>query len=149
MRPKGGEQLREYETTFVLDAGLEEEALTGEIQRVEEIITAGGGEVTKVERWGIKRFAYLLKKRRQGYYVHIRFSAPQKLPRELESFYKLNEQVLRYLTVLSQPLKERPAATAEAPARDKVEDQAVIPEKVGEASTPPPEPSQPQTDDER
>lgn len=148
MRPKGGEQLREYETTFVLDAGLEEEALTKEIQRVEETIAAGGGEVTRVERWGIKRFAYLLEKRRQGYYVHIRFSAPQKLPRELESFYKLNEQVLRYLTVLSQPLKERPAATPKAPPREETKERIAAPEKE-EASSSPPEASQPQTDNER
>ena len=131
--------MKEYETTFVLEAGLEEEALTQQIQRVEETIAAGGGEVTKVERWGIKRFAYLLKKRRQGYYVHIRFSAPEKLPRELESFYKLNEQVMRYLTVLSEPVKERPAATPEVAAREKVKNQAVTPEKGGEAPASPPE----------
>jgi small subunit ribosomal protein S6 len=135
--------LREYETTFVLDAGLEEEALTRQIQRVEETITTGGGEVTKVERWGIKRFAYLLKKRRQGYYVHIRFSAPRGVPRELESFYKLSEEVLRYLTVLAQPLKERPALTPEAPVREGVKDQAVRPDKGGETPTSLPEVPQP------
>jgi len=139
--------LREYETTFVLDASLEEEALTREIQRVEETIAAGGGEVTKIERWGIKRFAYLLKKRRQGYYVHIRFSAAQKAPQELESFYKLNEQVLRHLTVLSHPGKESAALAAETPAGEKAKKGAGAPE--GEASTSPPEAGQTQTEGER
>lgn len=135
--------MREYETTFVLDAGLEEEALTRQIQRVEETIAAGGGEVTKVERWGIKRFAYLLKKRRQGYYVHIRFSAPQGVPRELESFYKLNEEVLRYLTVLAQPLKERPALTPEVAVREGVKDQAARTDREREIPPSLPQTSQP------
>jgi small subunit ribosomal protein S6 len=130
--------LKDYETTVVLDAGLDEEALNKEIQRVEEVITSGGGEINKVERWGIKRFAHLLKKHRQGYYFHMRFSGPPTLPKQLESLYKLNEQVLRYLTVQSHPAAEAAVTTPETAPRRETRERQRTPRrgKEGAAHTP-------------
>lgn len=134
MSPKGGEQLKDYETTVVLDAGLDEEALNKEIQRVEEVITSNGGEISKVERWGIKRFAHLLKKHRQGYYFHMRFSGPPTLPRQLESLYKLNEQVLRYLTVQSHPAGEAAVPAPETAPRPETRERPRTPRGGRETS---------------
>ncbi len=91
-----------YETIFVLDPSLEEHGMQKEIQRIEELITGRQGRIVKTEKWGLKKFAYPIKKKLQGFYTLIYFEGDGNLPSELERFYKLNEFCLRYLTVVSE-----------------------------------------------
>jgi small subunit ribosomal protein S6 len=95
-------KVKKYETTFVLDAGVDEVVIDGEIKNVESIISANGGKMLDVERWGVKRFSYEIKKRHQGNYIHIKFEGDGNIPLELSKQYNINESILRHLTVLSQ-----------------------------------------------
>ena len=96
------EKLRLYETVFVLDPSLDEHTVEKQIDRVEELITSNKGTVKKTEKWGMKKFAYPIKKRPQGYYTLIYFEGDGNILKELERVYKLNEFCLRYLTVQSE-----------------------------------------------
>ena len=89
-----------YETTFILDPELEDEAIEAEIARVEDLIKAHGGEVTEQQRWGRRKLAYEIKRRQMGYYVHLKFHAPGSFIDRLHRQFRLNEAVLRYLTIL-------------------------------------------------
>ena len=99
----GGLNLNLYETTFIVDSMLRSDDISNLRDRVTGFISNNGGEIVKLEEWGKRRLAYEINKKQYGYYVHIRFSAPPALPRLLENEYKLNESVLRYLTVRVDP----------------------------------------------
>lgn len=100
-----------YETVFIL--GSAPDAIDAEIQKVLDLITAQKGQVIHVDRWGMKKFAYEIRKKEQGYYTCVYFKGDESLPAHLESYYKLNESCLRYLTVVSIHTPEEIAARAE------------------------------------
>jgi small subunit ribosomal protein S6 len=88
-----------YETTFIINATLEDPQVEAAIEKVKELITKNGGEILAVEKWGRKRLAYSIKKKNNGYYTLIEFRALGDLVAKLERYYQLDEQTLRYLTV--------------------------------------------------
>ena len=92
--------MREYETIFVLDPGQDDAAVDGEIEKIKEIVSQDGGEVTAVEKWGRRRLAYEIRKKKEGIYTLIRFRAPATVLPGLNRRYQLNESLLRHLTVL-------------------------------------------------
>ena len=104
--------MKPYETTFVLDSSLDTEAIEKEIKKVTDIIANLGGNILKLERWGIKRFAYPIAKKQQGFYVYTLFEGSLKTPKELEKNYQLSEFCLRYLTLL-YPGEEKTGLEAE------------------------------------
>ena len=111
---KGGERLKRYETTFILDPALPEEAIEKEIKKVEEQIESLEGKILKIEKWGLKRLAYPIAKKLQGFYVFILYEGEGNIPSELEKGFRLNELCLRYLTVLSEGKIESPSEEKEA-----------------------------------
>jgi len=102
-----------YETTVIFDPGLEEARINEELERITGPIAQAGGEVVEVQRWGKKKLAYNIKKRRDGTYVHVKHKSPAPLISEMDRRFRLNESVLRHLTVLAP--KESPRAAEEAP----------------------------------
>jgi small subunit ribosomal protein S6 len=90
---------RTYESVAIINATLEDEQIETTISRILEVITSHGGEVLDVDKWGRKRLAYPIQKAKSGYYVVIRFNAPTELISVLERNYRLDETVIRYLTV--------------------------------------------------
>ena len=88
-----------YELTLIFDTNLGEERIDAMVAKVEDKIKAGAGEIEKVEKWGIKKLASMMKKAKrltQAYYVLIRFKGMPALPGELKAYLKVSEHVLRY-----------------------------------------------------
>jgi len=94
--------LRLYETTFITDAQYSESEIETEIKKVEELITSNGGEIVETQRWGIRRLAYEIKHKRQGFYTHFLYRASTSMPPLIENAFKLNERIVRFLTVVSE-----------------------------------------------
>ncbi|MBI5731582.1 MAG: 30S ribosomal protein S6 [Ignavibacteriales bacterium] len=90
---------RTYESVVIINAALEDEQVEATISRMQETITTHGGELIELDKWGRKRLAYPIKKAKSGYYVVFRFSATTDLVATLERNYRLDENVIRYLTV--------------------------------------------------
>ncbi len=96
-----------YETTVVIDGNLDDEAVQAVIEKVKSILTSLGGDIKNILEPGRKKLAYKIGKSTIGYYIHIEFTAPPTAIAELERQYRLNEQIIRYLTiVLDKPLLE-------------------------------------------
>ena len=74
------------------------------------IITEGGGKVTKRELWGLRSLTYRIKKNRKGHYVLFNIDAPPAAVTEYERRMRINEDVLRYLTVRVETLEDGPSA---------------------------------------
>lgn len=104
-----------YETTIVFDPGLEEARINEEVDRLSQTIAQAGGVVLDVQRWGKRKLAYVVRKRRDGSYVHVKHQSPPGLIADMDRRFRLNESVLRHLTVLAPKESPRPAEEAKAP----------------------------------
>jgi small subunit ribosomal protein S6 len=92
--------MREYETIFVLEPNFDEAAVENEIEKLRDIIQNDGGEVLAVEKWGRRKLAYEIRKKKEGIYTLIRFKAKTSVLPLINRRYHLHEQLLRHLTVL-------------------------------------------------
>jgi small subunit ribosomal protein S6 len=88
-----------YETTFIINASIEDSQIEALVSHAKEIITSNGGEITALNPWGRKRLAYVIDKKNNGYYVNIEFRAPGTVIARLEHLFHLDENVLRFLTI--------------------------------------------------
>lgn len=109
-----------YETTFIVNASLDDVQIDPIITKIQEQITTYGGEIIAVNKWGRKRLAYPINKKNTGYYTNIEFVAPAVAIHQLEKFYKLDENILRFLTI--QLDKKAIEAKKSAPSQLKEED---------------------------
>lgn len=132
----GGESpLQLYETTIVVDSLLKSDDLRGLRERIASFISNHGGSVQKVEEWGKRRLAYGIGKKQYGYYLHMRFTAPEAVIALLEREYRLNESVLRFLTIKVDKLALRHEARKAARAAGDAASEAKI---SGDAKLAPP-----------
>jgi small subunit ribosomal protein S6 len=107
--------VRSYEMIFILDPALGDDGVEAAATAAKAVLTKAGGEVVEIQKWGKKRLAYDIKKRREGHYVYFRAQAPGKAVAELERHLKIAEPVLKFITVLVQAPR-RKAIKASAPA---------------------------------
>lgn len=91
--------MRAYEVVAILDAKLEEEALSGVITRYEELLKSHGAEIVKIDKWGKRRLAYEINKNREGFYVLYDFKANPEAVAEMERVMKIADNVIRHLVV--------------------------------------------------
>lgn len=129
---------RLYETTFIVNAALEDNDIEAIITKVLNQLTNNGGNVQEVNKWGRRRLAYPINKKHNGYYVHAVYQAiPEFIP-QLERFLTLDDTILRHLTLqLSQEmiaLREK-RALEEGQSTflpEMIEEKEVIPETIVE-----------------
>jgi small subunit ribosomal protein S6 len=138
---------RVYETTFIVNASIDDHQIDAVIEKVKDLITKNGGEIREFVKWGRKRFAYPIKKKNNGFYVVIEFGAGGDVVAKLERHYFLDENILRYLTLVldKRALKARTAAAllaAEQPAAVVETKPEEAPKAAPAAETPvPPSPA--------
>ncbi len=98
--------MRHYEFLFILKATLNEEEIKAKVELINATITKNGGEIAKVDELGIKSLAYEIEKNKRGYYTVSYFKAPPTSIKEIERIARLNEDLLRFLTVKYDSKKE-------------------------------------------
>lgn len=111
--------MRTYQTIVVIDSLIKAEEIDAIIEKISRNINNNGGKIVAVNRWEKKRLAYEIKKRQYGFYVEIVFEAPSNLVKILERDYRLDEHILRYLTIHldKRALKQRELEQKQ-PAKD-------------------------------
>jgi len=116
----------EYEVIVIYEAGLAEDALEAQVELLKGFLTREGAEVVEIQKWGKRRLAYEIKRRREGAYVLFRVRGKPTLTQAVDRHLKFAEVVLRYLVV-------RVDARA-TPPREKVASGAQATEAAGEGA---------------
>lgn len=83
-----------------------------------EVLSQGGGKVTKNEYWGLKSLSYRIKKNRKAHYSLLNIDAPAAAVAEMERQMRINEDILRFMTVRVDELEEGPSAMMQKRDRD-------------------------------
>ena len=90
--------MRDYELLFILDPAMDEAAISAYVETVKGIINADG-EAGEADQWGVRKLAYPINKKKDGYYVLIPFKANPELPKELDRRLKISDNVMRHIIV--------------------------------------------------
>ena len=88
-----------YESVFIARQDISGTQVDSLTESLANIIQEGGGEVTKKEFWGLRNLAYKIKKNRKGHFVLLNIDGPSDAVLEMERNMRINEDVIRYLTV--------------------------------------------------
>jgi small subunit ribosomal protein S6 len=109
-----------YENVFIARQDISASAAEALGERFTTVIKENGGEVTKKEYWGLKNLAYRIKKNRKGHYVLFNIDAPWSAVQEMERQMRINEDVLRFLTLKVDELEAGPSVVMQhRPGREE------------------------------
>jgi len=103
-----------YESVFITRQDIAAPQVEAVADTMANIITEGGGQVTKREHWGLRNIAYRVKKNRKGHYVLFNIDAPSAAVKEMERQMSISEDVLRVLTIRVDELEEGPSAVLQS-----------------------------------
>jgi small subunit ribosomal protein S6 len=120
----------DYETLTVLHPDLGEAGAKEHVERMRAILEGGGAEIKKVDEWGLRELAYAIQKQHRGIYVLLEYRSEPRNVWELERQLKLNDQVLRFVSVRqihkkappprrARPEREEHAGSLESSAEEK------------------------------
>ena len=90
--------MNKYELMFVINPELEDSAKDAMIETVKGIIAAEG-EVTNTDVWGIRKLAYPIQKKTEGYYVVMHFNGKPELPKELDRRLRISDNFMRHIII--------------------------------------------------
>ncbi len=90
--------MNNYETVIVIDAHQPEEIIENLVDKIKKLISDNGGKILDMNRWGKRRLAYEIRKKQHGYYICFIYEIDKNdFSSIIERFFRLNEEILRYL----------------------------------------------------
>ncbi|MCP4330052.1 MAG: 30S ribosomal protein S6 [Alphaproteobacteria bacterium] len=98
-----------YESVFIARQDISATQADALADKYGEIIQTGGGTVAKRENWGLRTLAYRIRKNRKGHYILMNIDAPAEAVLEMERNMRIDEDVIRYLTIRVDELDEGPS----------------------------------------
>jgi small subunit ribosomal protein S6 len=108
-----------YEHVLIARQDISTQQVDALLEDIARTITDQGGKVTKSEYWGLRNLAYRVRKSRKGHYALVNIDAPAPAVHELERRQRINEDVLRFLTVKVETLDEEPSPVLARRDRDE------------------------------
>ena len=105
-----------YESIFIVRPTLSDEDTSKVIEKMKGVVEKSGATLLKSENWGKKKLAYEVKRERKGTFVYLNFKAEGGVVGDLERSYRLEDSVIKFLTVRleSQPPQPQQPAAPEA-----------------------------------
>lgn len=91
--------MRRYETIFIVRPNVAEDEIEAITNKTGSIIEGDGGTILRINNWGLKKLAYLIKKESQGFYVYVDFAGVPVSVAEMERIFRIDDRILKYLTV--------------------------------------------------
>jgi small subunit ribosomal protein S6 len=91
--------MRRYETILIVRPNVAEDEIEAIAAKTTSIIEGDGGTIFRIDKWGLKKLAYLIKKESQGYYVFVDYAGIPASVAEIERVYRIDDRILKYLTV--------------------------------------------------
>jgi small subunit ribosomal protein S6 len=107
-----------YESTFIARQDMTRADLTKLVEELSAIVEQGGGKIVKNEYWGLRSLAYKVEKNRKGHYTMLGIDAPAAAVKELERNIRINENIIRSLTVRVDEMEEGPSVMMNQNRRD-------------------------------
>jgi small subunit ribosomal protein S6 len=107
-----------YENVFIARQEISAAQVDALADQFTNALTENGGAVKKKEYWGLKSLTYRIKKNRKGHYVLLNIDAPPAAVHEMERQMRINEDILRFLTVRVEELEEGPSAMLQSRGRE-------------------------------
>jgi small subunit ribosomal protein S6 len=99
-----------YESVFIARQDIPANQVETLANGFADIVRSGGGQVLKTEQWGLRNLAYRISKNKKGHYVLFNLDAPPAAVTEMERNMRINEDILRFLTVRVEELETGPSA---------------------------------------
>ena len=148
--------MRRYETIVIVRSNVAEDEIDAVINKTNSIIESDGGAIINIDKWGLRKLAYLIKKEAQGYYVYIDYGTIPASVSEMERIFRIDDRVIKYLTVklaescdpyaikeeialaeaaktsAAAQVEEEKAALSEVP-KTEVKEEKAVPSEVPEA----------------
>jgi small subunit ribosomal protein S6 len=107
-----------YEHVFLSRQDLSQQQVDALVEQFKAVIEQAGGKVGKVENWGVKSLSYRIRKNRKAYFTLMNLDAPAAAVAEVERQERINEDVLRWMTIKVEALEEGPSAMLQKRDRD-------------------------------
>lgn len=107
-----------YEHTFLARQDISTQQAEALVDQFKGILEANEGSVSYVENWGLRTAAYRINKNRKAHYLHMRVDAPATAVAEMERQMRINEDVLRFMTIRVEEHEEGPSAMMKKSDRD-------------------------------
>jgi small subunit ribosomal protein S6 len=111
-----------YEHTFMARPDVSTQQVETMTEQYKSVIEAAGGTIAKIEYWGLKTLAYRIKKNRKAHYALFNIDAPAAAVTEMERQMRINEDILRFMTVRVEALEEGPSAMMQRREREERRD---------------------------
>ena len=118
---------RNYECILVVDTVTTDVEKEGVVKKIKEVLAQNQGEIEKIEEWGRRELSYPINKKREGNYLWLALKGNPEVVKDLESYFKLNEKILRHL-ILTRKVsakikiqKVKPKEMPQAPAPQQVQ----------------------------
>ena len=91
--------MNHYETVFILNPVLSEQQIKETVSKFEDFLTSKGAQFVAKEDWGLKKLAYEIQHKKSGFYTLFEFKAPAEVIAALDTEFRRDERVMRFLTV--------------------------------------------------
>jgi small subunit ribosomal protein S6 len=111
-----------YEHIFIARQDVTSQQVETLIDQYKGVIEAGGGTIEKTENWGVKSLAYRIKKNRKAHFAMFNLNAPPAAVAEMERQMRINEDILRFLTIKVDALDTEPSVMMQKRERDERKD---------------------------
>ena len=108
-----------YEHIFLARQDVSQQQVEELTAALTEVLSQGGGKVTKNEYWGLKGLSYRIRKNRKAHYTLMNIEAPAAAVAEMERQMRINEDILRFMTVRVDELEEGPSVQMRKQDRER------------------------------
>ncbi|HEV7718541.1 MAG: ribosomal protein [Hyphomicrobiales bacterium] len=121
-----------YEHIFLARQDVSAQQVEELTNQLTEMLVNGGGKVTKNEYWGVKTLAYRIRKNRKAHYSLLNIDAPHSAVAEMERLMRINEDILRFMTIRVDKLEDGPSAMLQKRDRDDRGERGDRPDRGGD-----------------
>lgn len=91
--------MNKYEALYIIDKDVSDEDKQAVIDRLSEVVTSAGGEVSNIDKWGIRKYAYPINFKTEGYYVLMEFTAEPAVPAEIDRLVRIMDETVRVMVI--------------------------------------------------
>ncbi|MCL2599375.1 MAG: 30S ribosomal protein S6 [Firmicutes bacterium] len=138
--------MNKYEMMYIIKSGTADDKREATIKKYSTLVESAGGKIEAVDKMGIRKFAYPIDFKNEGFYVLMTFMAPPSLPLEMERQMRISDEVVRFMCVNKNGQNDLKRPAPKEPKADKKEGEQ--PAKEGEATETKPVPAKPENSEE-